>query len=275
MEILTALFIFLFGAAIGSFLNVVILRLHSGKTLGGRSECPNCKHQLQALDLIPILSYLLLSGKCRYCGHKLSPQYPLVELTTAVLFTLVFLTWGQTALGCQTLIPQCLTPVYLSSLIFNLFLVSVLIVISVYDLRWGIIPDKIIIPASIVAFLFQLVLNLLLFINYQLLIINLAVTFGIGLFFFLVIILTRGKGMGGGDFKLSIFIGLALGWPLALVAVFLGFLTGAFAAVMLILLGKKSFKQTVPFGPFLALGSLLAMLVGNQILELYLKSMGL
>ena len=265
MEILTAFFIFLFGAAIGSFLNVVILRTHAGKSFDGRSECPNCKHQLAVLDLIPILSYLLLSGKCRYCKRKLSFQYPLVELLTAVSFTLVFLSQ----------ISSLLNPFFLLTFAFLLFVVSVLIVISVYDLRWGIIPDKIIIPASIAAFLYQLVFNLILVQNYKLLIINLALAFGISVFFFLIILVTRGRGMGGGDFKLSIFIGLALGWPLALVAIFLGFLTGALAAVMLILLGKKSFKQTVPFGPFLALGALLTILVGKEILELYLKSMGL
>ncbi len=297
LDTLFIIFIFLFGAAIGSFLNVVILRLHSGRTLGGRSQCPHCHHTLATLDLIPILSYLLLSGKCRYCGHKLSIQYPLVELTAAILFTIAFLSWGQAAFGCQTLIPQCLTPVNLSSLIFNLFLVSVLIVISVYDLKWGLVPDKIILPASVIAFGYQLLTFVIASVTKQsnlssrglldersqgflssfemTLLPNLFTAFGIGLFFFLIILFTKGKGMGGGDFKLSIFIGLALGWPLALVAVFLGFLTGALGAVMLILLGKKSFKQTVPFGPFLALGSLLAILVGNQILELYLKSMGL
>ncbi len=260
--------VFLFGAAIGSFLNVVILRLHSSKTLGGRSECPNCHHTLAAIDLIPILSYILLVGRCRYCGHKLSSQYPVVEFLTAACFTFVFLVNGQ-------ILIQSLNILNLTSFVFNLFVVSVLIVITVYDLKWGLIPDKIVIPASIVAFIFQLVFNLFIIFNYQLLILNLAVAFGIALFFFLIIWLTRGRGMGGGDFKLSIFIGLSLGWPLALVATFLGFLTGALGAVMLILLGKKSFKQTVPFGPFLALGSLLAIVYGKWILELYLKSMGL
>jgi prepilin signal peptidase PulO-like enzyme (type II secretory pathway) len=289
MEILTAFFVFLFGAAIGSFLNVVILRLHSGKTLGGRSECPNCKHQLEVLDLIPILSYLLLSGKCRYCKHKLSPQYPLVELLTAVSFSLVFLASSQNLIQ----LPNILN---LTSLIFNLFIVAVLIVISVYDLKWGIIPDKIIIPASLVAFAYQ-ILFFVFSVSTQTTLSsrglldersqgfltsfemtplpNLLTAFGIGLFFFLIILFTKGKGMGGGDLKLSILIGLALGWPLAIVAIFLGFLTGALGAVMLILLGKKSLKQTVPFGPFLALGALLTILVGKEILELYLKSMGL
>lgn len=281
---------FIFGATIGSFLNVVILRTHEGKSLNGRSSCPHCKHQLSTFDLIPILSFIFLNGKCRYCHHKLSLQYPLVELTTAILFMLVFLAQGQSLfIGCQSLLLQCLTPSFIlsiSSFIFNLFIISVLIIISVYDLKWGLIPDKIIIPASLVALVYQVLtfgcqtLSLQCQtpgLNFYLssLIFNLATAFGIGLFFYLLIVFTKGKGMGGGDFKLSIFIGLIFSWPFSLLAIFLGFLTGALAAVMLLLTGKKGLKSTVPFGPFLALGAAIALLFGNQILELYLKTLGL
>lgn len=278
--------VFILGASIGSFLNVVILRLHQEKSLDGRSQCPFCHHQLGFSDLIPIVSYILLAGKCRYCGHKLSIQYPLVELLTAVSFALLFLSQ----------IPVVLNPFFLFTFAFFLFVVSVLIVISVYDLKWGLIPDKVIIPASLVALGYQLLSFGLTIVERHptlssrglltersqgfltlfetTLLPNLLVASGIAVFFFLIILFTKGKGMGGGDFKLSIFIGLALGWPLALVAVFLGFLTGAIGSVMLILLGKKSFKQTVPFGPFLALGSLIALVYGDRILDLYLKSIG-
>lgn len=267
MYILFLFFVFIFGAAIGSFLNVVILRTHIGKTLGGRSECPDCHHQLSTPDLIPILSYLLLSGKCRYCRHKLSIQYPLVELSTAILFTLAFLVSSQ-ILTSTLNIPNLL------SLIFNLFIVSVLIVITVTDLRWGIIPDNIVLPASLVVFVYQIVLNFFLTPDYRLFIFNLAAALGIGLFFLLLILVTKGKGMGGGDLKLSIFIGLALGWPLAILAIFLGFLTGAIGSVMLLILGKKGLKSSIPFGPFLALGALLVMLLGRQVLEIYFKTLG-
>lgn len=264
---LLSFFIFIFGAAIGSFLNVVILRNHIGKTLGGRSECPNCHHQLATADLIPILSFLWLRGKCRYCGHKLSIQYPLVELSTAILFTISFL----------NLLSEIMNQASCLSLILNslfiILVISVLIVITVTDLRWGIIPDNIILPASVTVFLYQIILNLFLTPNYQLLIINLAVAFGIGLFFLLLILVTKGKGMGGGDLKLSIFIGLAFGWPLSILAIFLGFLTGAIGSVMLLLTGKKGLKSSIPFGPFLALGAFLAMLIGRQVLEIYFKTL--
>lgn len=272
MLYLTLFFVFLFGTAIGSFLNVVIFRLHKHKTLGGRSSCPYCQHELSAIDLIPVFSFLSLKGKCRYCHHRLSWQYPLVEFWTGIIFCLVYLTSSFFEFANFS---------NMISLIFELFVASVLIVVAVYDFRWGLILDKIVFPSSVVAFLYLLLSHSSLILGFSsaakllALFYSLLTAFGLSLFFLAIILITKGRGMGGGDFKLSIFIGLAFGWPLALVATFLGFLTGAIGAVMLILLGKKNLKQTVPFGPFLALGSLLTLLYGNQILEFYLRSIGL
>lgn len=263
---------FAYGAVIGSFLNVVILRLQKGKSLGGRSVCPHCGHQLATLDLIPIFSYLLQGGKCRYCGRKLSLQYPLVELVTALAFSFYFLVEGQSLFFGF--------PFTIFQLLINLFAISVLIVVLVYDLRWGIIPDKIIIPSAILALLANFFLFLL---NTKYEILNTSIknyafdlltAFGIGLFFLLLILITRGRGMGGGDLKLSVFIGLFLGFPLGFIAILLGFLTGALGSVMLLLLGKKGFKETVPFGPFLALGAYISLLFGNYIWTAYLKALG-
>ncbi|HEY4694365.1 MAG TPA: prepilin peptidase [Candidatus Nanoarchaeia archaeon] len=262
-----AFFGFVLGAVVGSFLNVVILRVHSGKKLTGRSECPHCRHELSTTDLIPIISFLWLRGRCRYCKKPISWQYPLVEITTGLTFALVFSTFY------STIILSSIRVIDLINLGFTLFFVSVLIVVTVSDLKWGIIPDRIVLPAWIVAFLYQIYL----FFNYQSLTVllhNLAVALSLGLFFFILILVTRGKGMGGGDLKLAILIGLSLGWPEAVVAIFLAFLTGALASVMLILLGKKAFKQTVPFGPFLALGAFFGILFGNELFRFYLNTLG-
>ncbi len=266
---------FIFGACIGSFLNVVILRTHEKKTLDGRSRCPHCKHELQTLDLIPIFSYLALQGKCRYCKHKLSIQYPLIELTTAILFTIAFLVWG------QTLTEEGLTPVSLIAFLFSLFLISVLIVVTVYDLRWGLIPDKIVVPASLTAVFYTLFkFGWLLFTdpNRMTTLIDLGVylllVLGVGGFFATLIVGTKGKGMGGGDLKLSVFIALALGFPLTIIALLLAFLTGAVASVILLLSGKKGFKSQIPFGPFLALGALLSMILGTNLWSAYLQMLG-
>ncbi len=266
---------FAFGAAVGSFLNVVIYRFESGKNLSGRSFCPHCKHQLGVLDLIPIASYLFLSGKCRYCHSKISLQYPTVELITALAFTLAFISFS-----CdfyQTFVGSSLA--FWFRFVYMLFFFSVLIVLTVFDFKKGIIPDKILFPSILIASLYLVLVSIFAsnnaFTVMRILTIDLFATFCIAAFFLVLIIVTKGRGMGGGDFKLSIFIGLSLGWPLALVAVVLGFLTGAISAVMLILLGKKGFGQTIPFGPALAFGSFISAVCGDKILGLYLKTLGL
>lgn len=281
MIFLITFFSFLLGSVIGSFLNVLVLRTKEGKSLDGRSICPHCRHQLGILDLIPIFSYFALSGKCRYCSHKFSIQYPLVEFAAALSFALLanfaFLPVKE-FFGTEGFLT-------LVSTLFSFFVVSVLITISVYDLKFGEIPDRIVFPSIVIAVVYmfkELVLNLILtdkLLSDLLLqvFLDLLTTFLLSGAFLLLLLLPVNKGqgaMGGGDFKLSIFLGLALGWPLALIGVFLGFLTGAIGSVMLILLGKKTIKQSVPFGPFLALGSFLALLVGHQLLTAYLKTLG-
>lgn len=284
MQILLTFFVFIFGAVIGSFLNVVILRLKANKRLDGRSACPACHHQLDIIDLIPIVSYLLLSGKCRYCGHTISWQYPAVEALTAITFALIFLYAGYLA---------TFTWIGLLGFVFALFVVSVLIIVSVYDLRWGLIPDKVILPASLVALAYLIVVFVVsmfsLFASTPELVgsetsftqspffafgLDLLTALLIGLFFLALIVFTRGKGMGGGDLKLSIFLGLALGFPGAIIGLLLAFLTGATASIILLLSGKKGLKSTVPFGPFLALGAYLAMVFGAPLWTAYLHVLG-
>ena len=271
MTIFYSIVLFAFGACIGSFLNVVILRTHSKKTLGGRSQCPHCEHELQTLDLVPVISYLVLQGRCRYCQHKFSIQYPLVEFLTATLFVLLFL---------HSPLQNAYTFLNLFELLFFLFVAAVLVVVTVYDLRWGLIPNKIILPASIIAFIYQLLVfiaNIKLgsldsaLLGFGL---TLLTAFCVGLFFLLLIVATKGKGMGGGDLKLSVFIALALGFPLTIIALLLAFLTGAVASVILLISGKKGLKSKIPFGPFLALGAVLSMLVGTNLWSLYLQMLG-
>lgn len=267
MTFLFLIISFIFGAVIGSFINVVALRFLKNETITGRSYCPACHHQLSSLDLVPLFSFFLLQGKCLYCQAKISWRYPLVELATGLIFALVFLTW----------FPVTLTLLSLVTLVFQFFVAAVLIIVFLTDLSEGLILDKIIFPSIAVAFLYQILILVLYPTHFPLTIVllNLATGVGIGLFFLILILITGGRGMGGGDFKLSIFIGLALGWPLAVLAIFLAFLTGSLGSVMLLLTGKKGLKSSVPFGPFLALGAIITIVAGNQILELYLKTLGL
>jgi prepilin signal peptidase PulO-like enzyme (type II secretory pathway) len=240
------LFIFIFGLIVGSFLNCVIYRLEIGKSfLEGHSFCPYCKHELIWHDLIPVFSFLMLKGKCRYCQKPISIQYPLVELTTALLFLLI------------------INHYYLPFTIYHLLITCFLIVIFVYDLKHYIIPDKVIFPAIATAFIYNLF-------NIKYLILNtFPAALGASGFFLAIYLASKGKWMGFGDVKLSFLMGLHLGFPNILVALFLAFFTGAIIGLILIAQSKKTLKSMVPFGPFLVFGTFLAMFYGEPIINWY------
>ena len=261
--------IFIFGLIIGSFLNVVIFRLENGeKIINDRSRCLHCKRVLAWYDLIPILSFIFLRGKCRYCGHKISWQYPAVELGTGILFILIF-NLQSSIFGFQS-ISNIQYPIL--SLLFWFYITSSLIIIFVYDLRYYIIPDKIIYPAIAIAIGFNLFNNIQYPISNILSIFNfLFPAILAGGFFYAIVIITKGKGMGGGDIKLAFLMGLILGWPLIIVAVFLAFILGSIAGIFLILAGKKKMKSMIPFGPFLVIGTFIALFWGERITEWYLE----
>ena len=235
--------LFLFGLATGSFLNCVIYRLETGGSfLKGRSFCPHCKHKLSWLDLIPVLGFVFLQGKCRYCGKKISLQYPLVELATGFLFVLAFWHFG-----------------FGISLIPWLFVLSSLIAIFVYDLKHYIIPDSLVFAAIVVAAVF----------NFNLL--ALLSALGAAGFFLAIVLISRGKWMGVGDIKLAFLMGLMLSWPAILLALFLAFSIGAIIGLGLMAVGRKTFKSEVPFGPFLVIGTFIALFWGEIIIEWYLQ----
>jgi len=256
-------FFFLLGLLVGSFLNCVVYRIKENKSfLKGFSFCPSCFHRLEAKDLFPILSFFFLKGKCRYCKQRISFQYPLVELVTGLLFLAVFL-------SSDGAIP----------LIFSLIIFSFFIVIFVYDLKYYLIPDKVIYPAIGAAAVYQAfsafdsfgwnpeTLNVLL--PYIL------SGLGLALFFFSIWFVSRGKWIGFGDVKLGFLIGLFLGFPGVAVALFLGCAIGAIIGVGLIALKKKSLKSEVPFGPFLAVGTLISYFFCEKIVSWYLNFLGI
>jgi len=270
--------VLLVGLIIGSFLNVVILRLEKSERLGGRSYCPKCKQGLAWVDLIPVFSFLFLRGKCRYCHRKISWQYPLVEIATGLIFLLVFnfsgLAWND-------------SPDDFLKLIFWFYIASVLIVIFVYDLKHYLIPDKILFPAIIIAF----VCRILEFFYVEILdeykpfsqmvysfkefgilpplaSYVLAVLIASG-FFLTIFLISKGKWMGFGDVKLAVLLGLILGFPKILAGLFLAFFIGAIIGVALMLLDKKGLKSELPFAPFLILGTFMAMFWGQQLINWY------
>ena len=231
------------GLVIGSFLNVVIYRLPRG--LGyvrGRSFCPKCKHKINWFDNVPVISFLILKGRCRFCGGKISWRYPLIELLAGALFYLS----------------------YLSHLSFlSYLLICGLVVIFFVDLEHQIIPDEIVIPLSVLFLGYRLLTNI------QYLISNFLITGIVSfLFLYLIHLLTKGKGMGLGDVKLAFLMGLVLGFPKIVVAFYLAFLTGAFVGVILILLSRAKLKQKIAFGPFLVFGTIFSLLWGEKIVTL-------
>lgn len=255
MEFFIYFFIFLFGLAIGSFLNCVISRLETGGNFfKGRSFCPYCKHILGWPDLIPLLSFLILKGKCRYCSQKISWQYPLVEFSTGIIFFLIFLT-----------LPSLTNYTYVY-FVYLLSMAGFLIVIFVYDLKHYIIPDKIIYPAIIIALLYNLILNTKYFILNAF-----PAALGAAGFFLLIVLISGGRWMGIGDVKLAFLMGLLLSFPNILVALFLAFFSGAIIGLGLIISGKKTLKSEVPFGPFLVTGTFIALFWGQNIINEYFE----
>ena len=240
------IFVFIFGLIIGSFLNCVIYRLEKGKSLWGRSYCPHCKHTLIWTDLVPVFSFLFLKGRCRYCHKKISIQYPMVEILTALIFLLI-LNFQPLNLKFSIL-----------NLLFLLYIVSSLIVIFIYDLKHYLIPDKILFPAIIIAFIYN-------FLNFN----YLLAAFIAFSFFLFIYLISKGQWMGFGDVKLSILLGLILGFPNILVGLFLSFFFGAIIGIGLIYLNKKGLKSEIPFAPFLIMGTFVAMFFGDRIIQCY------
>ncbi len=251
---MTVLF-FIFGLIIGSFLNSVIYRLKTGESIiKAHSHCPQCKKNLNWLELIPLMSFIFQGGKCRSCGKKISWQYPLVEIATGLIFALVALYNFNFIVTCYLLLVFCF-----------------LIIIFVYDLKNYIIPDQIIYPAILVAGIWQLVSGIFIQNTKYEILNTFFASIIAGLFFLAIVLISRGRWMGVGDVKLAIFMGLVLGWPKILAAIFLAFLVGALASIVLMIFKKKTLKSEIPFGPFLAASTIITVFWGDILINWYLK----
>ncbi len=248
--------IFLLGLSIGSFLNVLIDRLPAGESIWiDRSHCDSCRKTLNWYDLIPVISFIILQRKCRNCHKKISWQYPLVEAATGLFFLFTYVSMIRIT-GTDLTVPH---------LIYYLILVASLIAIFVTDLKYRIIPDQILIFLTILTVVYQ-------FIYFPQFIKDNLISGIISLLFFLMlVIITRGKGMGLGDVKLAFVMGLLLGFPKIIVALYLSFLTGAVVSLILILIHKKSMKSTIAFGPFLVFSTLTTIFYGNYFWQLFQK----
>lgn len=241
---------FLLGLLFGSFFNVAGLRIPQKQSIiTPPSHCPACRRRLTPRELIPFVSYLASRGRCRTCKAVISPIYPIMELVTGLCFALVFHKYGWSA---ETLM--------------GLLFTALLAIITVSDLAYRLIPDKVILPFLILFLLLRLILPSEY--SYANHLIGIAVGFGL---FLLLAVLSRG-GVGGGDIKLYAVVGLFLGTPLLLLSIFFSTLAGTVYGVLLMLAKGAGRKTEIPFGPFIALGSMIAFLYGESVIDWYVYS---
>jgi leader peptidase (prepilin peptidase)/N-methyltransferase len=260
------LLFFLAGTAVGSFLNVVADRLPAGRSIvSPPSCCPGCHRRIAKRDLVPVFSFLRLKGHCRYCQAAIPVRSFIIELFTGSLFA--FLVW-YSGLSYELLI----------ILIYTCFF----IVLAITDLEQGILPDKIVYAGMIAAFMVALAGSIAGFepayaggtaLRFSgLWILNAVIGGAAGfIILFLVALVSRG-GMGGGDIKLAGFMGLATGFPLILVTIFLAVIVGGLVSILLLVFKIKRRDEAIPFGHFLALAALVTLLWGNPLLGWYLAA---
>ncbi len=262
----------IYGLMIGSFINALVWRLHQREAREekgasrkpsveprvsvwkGRSACPGCQHQLAAKDLVPVLSWLALKGKCRYCHKPISHQYPIVEALTAGLFVLSYL---------------ALRPVGFELWLqfgFWLYILTILIALAVYDWRWLILPDRWLLPALALSLSYIVVMAALGDLNpWSHLLAGLAA----GGSFYGLVAVSHGRWMGGGDIKLAALMGLLLGWANLALAMLIAFNSAALIGLLLIGLKLKTRRDYIPFGPFLCLGTVIAFIYGQTFIGWY------
>jgi leader peptidase (prepilin peptidase)/N-methyltransferase len=260
------LLVFIFGIIIGSFLNVVIYRFNSGKSLGGRSQCMKCGKTLSWYELIPVVSFVIQLGRCRSCKNTFSWQYPIVELLSGLLWLLVYLSGA--SLGAQVSL---------------LIVLMILIVLSVYDYKHMILPDFFVVIIGIISVLSLFIPSvyyplmyggggtLIAFPGWE------ALTAGplVALPLFLIFLLSRGRAMGFGDVKLSLVLGWFLGISYGFSMILISFLVGGVFGIIYIGIrffqknkGVKIGKQKVPFGPFIAIAFTLVVLLNISFFDL-------
>ena len=281
---------FVSGLFFGSFLNLVSDRVVKGEQiLKGRSHCDHCKKPLKPRNLIPVISFILQRGKCDMCSKKLSWYYPFSEIITGLAFV------GAAYISNVFLLANFST---VQTFVYLTIVASFYVILALTDLKYNLIPNKIVYPAIAVVFLFIVFsTGLFLYTYYQGLIADdfgqylleagimkvqtfnilknllwlLVSSFGIAGFFALLVWITKGRGMGGGDITLGFLIGVFNGFPFNILAIFIGFVLGAAVSLILVVFKLKSLKDTVPFGPFLIIGSVIALLWGPAIWTYYIN----
>lgn len=241
--------VFILGITIGSFLNVCIYRIPMGESIAfPASHCTNCGYKLKPYDLIPIFSYIALRGRCRKCSEKISIIYPLIELLNGIIYVIIFHFYG----------------VSISTIFLSIFS-SLLIVISAIDFKTMEIYTSTTVFGLVLAVIYIILASYFNEINYKDKLLGGLVGF---LIIFLIVKISR--GMGEGDYEIAGLCGLFLGLKLVLVALFLGIVIGGIVASIILILKLKGRKAEIAFGPYIAIGTFISMILGDRILQIYL-----
>lgn len=247
------IFLGVVGLCIGSFLNVVIDRLPLSQNIMGRSRSDCCGKTLGAMDLVPIFSYIFLGGKCRFCGQRVSRYYPLVELISGIITVVSFLYF-----------PLPYSVFYAACFYF-------LLIFFFTDFKYGLIPVSVFSFGLLFVTISYVLLCLIGYISFDFILLTYITAFAAAAFFIVLILLSRGKGMGFGDVLLAFLFSLFSGFPSAVFTIFLSFIMGGFISVLLIIAGKKKFGQTLPFGPFMAVSTAISIFYGQEIIAGYMS----
>lgn len=250
------LIVFISGLILGSFASSVLYRMEDLRSIvNQRSHCKSCKKVLKWYDLIPLLSFVLLGGRCRSCGEKISWEYPLLELVTAIIFTLIYMYIG------LSFVSVCLMLICLG-----------LVIIFDYDIKNQIIPDVILFPILIL-WIVYLIVGFLLgseFVNSSQILDSVYGALVGGIFLWFLVFITKGRGMGFGDVKLMTVLGLIIGLKGSIVILFFSFVIGAIYSLFLLLQKKSNLKTKVAFGPFLVIGFFIAFFYAERIINWYI-----
>lgn len=261
METLLAIYLFAVGASFGSFALLLADRMHAGKDwIKSRSVCDHCGHQLGAHDLVPLLSWIMLGGKCRYCQKKISVFFPLVEAGLGAAFVVSYL-----------FIPYDLVGVDLTLFVLWLFGLVIMAALIVSDLKWFLLPSKLVYPLTLVAFMHRIVA----IIAFEQALADafiataLALVIGAGLFWVLNKV-SGGRWIGDGDYRLGVAIALFLGDPVRTwMVLFFASVFGLLFALPILVRSGRKVQVKIPFGPFLILGLGVSYLVGQQVIDWY------
>ncbi len=255
------LLVIILGLSIGSFLNVAVFRIRNKMPISrGRSKCMSCAAPIGVKDLIPVVSYLRLKGRCRGCEDVIPIQYPLVEIATAFLFVLFYHKWNPYGFFDVAYLAETVLPLIIRDWVF----VGFLITIFVYDLKHMLILDRITIPAMIFALMAGI------WIGDPAISSLLLGGLVLGGFFYVQFIVSKGTWVGGGDIRMGVLMGFMLGLTQGLVALFLAYVFGAVIGVFLLQKKKVKRKSAIAFGTFLSFSTTVVLLVGPQILSWYL-----